>query len=315
MASHQANKFLEVITNGDLESGIIDEAGIEAIFDHESISNPGEKIGDKLVELYNKSNMMNKSASVLVDGQMLDSLNTLKDVTSYRLDDADILADAKILDSNIADDADTKTIIHQVLEKLTELKDKDPSFKFVVDGDDRYKLTRDYVEGNELSEAKAKVTLRNILNNAFGAIKSFKGTGDVKTSKDNIITQRINVIEGKPKQKFESKVNDILNKFDQLRTDLNIAEADKWSEAKSVADMVTREKEQTDIPDNAKLGENTVAELFKSIISIFAGSKSEDVQGQVQNIVANVSRDESLGDNSFAEHIERTLTNLTSSVV
>lgn len=315
MAAHQANKFLEVITNGDLESGIIDEQGIEEIFNHDSVINPGEpKLADTLVGSYNRNNAMSRAAAILVDGQMAEALDKVIQGSGNRAELPDIIQDSQVIDSQISTNATLKDTIEAVLNKVAELKSDDSSFSYVVDGDDRLALTRDYRPGDELSEKKAQIALRKVVNNTLNAVKTYKGeNGKIKGIKDTIYNNRVDVIEGKRKQKFESKVNDIINRFSDLRTDLNLAEAEKYSNATTVSDIVDRDK-QSDGHDLSKTGENTVTEMFKTIMSIFAGSKSDDVQQVNQNILDKVSLDESLGENSMAELIQRIMTNLTSVV-
>jgi hypothetical protein len=141
-------------------------------------------------------------------------------------------------------------------------------------------MLRNYREGDELSEVKARLALKKTLNGFLSTIKEYKGDNSAANDlKQRVYSQNVDVMEGVRLRKFNSDALTINNKYESLMQEYDPG---SWSKATSVADVIANEKDSP--RPFTQVAHNMITDLFKTILSTFIGSKDENVQAYTQRL-------------------------------
>jgi hypothetical protein len=286
MAAHQGNEFLRLITDDNLEEGTLDTNKLEKIFDRKSILDTTGEAGkagylrDLLLSTHNQSNLMNKAMQAHLSNEQTKVLGDFLDKSEYRATFEAIKADfTKATGVTIATDVSTKAAIGVVLDNIDQLS-QNSGIKFSTDAQDRLDMLRNYREGDELSEVKARLALKKTLNGFLSTIKEYKGDNSAANDlKQRVYSQNVDVMEGVRLRKFNSDALTINNKYESLMQEYDPG---SWSKATSVADVIANEKDSP--RPFTQVAHNMITDLFKTILSTFIGSKDENVQAYTQRL-------------------------------
>jgi hypothetical protein len=285
MAAHQGNEFLRLITDDNLEEGTLDTNKLEKIFDRKSILDTGEAgevfyLRNLLLSTHNQSNLMNKSMQVHLSNEQTKVLGDFLDKSEHGATFEAIKADfTKATGVIIAPGTSTKAAIGVVLDNIDQLS-QNSGIKFSADAQDRLDMLRNYREGDELSEVKARLALKKTLNGFLSKIKEYKGDNSAANDlKQMVYSQNVDVMEGVRLRKFNSDALTINNKYESLMQEYDPG---SWSKAESVAAVIANEKDSP--RPFTQVGHNMITDLFKIMVSTFIGSKDEHVQAYTQEI-------------------------------
>ena len=296
MAAHQGNEFLRLITDDNLEEGVLDSSKLEKLFDRKSILDTGEagKAGylrDLLLSTHNQSNLMNKAMQVHLSNEQTKVLGAFLGNSQYRATFDNIKEDfIKATGVSIADNASTKVVIGEVLGTIDRLS-QNLGIKFSADAQDRLDMLRNYREGDELSEIKARLALKKTLNGFLSTIKEYKGDNSgANELKQTVYSQNVDVMEGNRLRKFNADVLTINNKYESSMQEYDPG---SWSKANSVADVIANEKDSP--RPFAQVAHHMITDFFKALVSTFIGSKDDNVQAYNTEINTILKRPDNNG--------------------
>jgi hypothetical protein len=181
--------------------------------------------------------------------------------------------------------------------------------KFSADAQDRLDMLRNYREGDELSEIKARLALKKTLNGFLSTIKEYKGDNLAANDlKQKVYSENIDVMEGSRLRKFNADTLTINNKYESLKQEYDFG---SWSKAKSVADVIANEKDSP--RPFTQVAHNMITDLFKTLVSTFIGSKDEHVQAYSQEINKTLKNPDNSG-HALQELVQDVVTTRLSTV-
>jgi hypothetical protein len=257
---------------------------------------------------------MGKSMATMLDNEQAGVLNSFLEEEKNRGSTANLHTDAKLMLAQGKDLAsfDLREIITETVSRVKELKEADPKgFKFSVDAQDNLDMLRNYREGDSLSEAKAKLALRKTLNGALDAIQKYSGDNvEISRLKSEVAESRAEIISGLRAKKFTEGANIINSKYDDMK--LQVGTTGYWSKAAKISEFLDNEKADG-VSNKAQVAHNTITDWFKALVSIFIGSKDDNVQAYNQEINKTLKNPDNSSD-SLQELVQDAVTTRLSTV-